>query len=35
MVPVAMNKGKSVIEIYPKSAVAAGINKLTAMILKK
>jgi len=35
MVPVAMNKGKSVIEIYPKSAVAAGINKLTSMILKK
>jgi pilus assembly protein CpaE len=35
MVPIAMNKGKSVIELYPKSAVAGGIGKLTSMILKK
>jgi pilus assembly protein CpaE len=35
MVPIAMNKGKSVIELYPKSAVAGSINKLTSMILKK
>ncbi len=35
MVPVAMNKGKSVIELYPKSAVTGGINKLTRIILKK
>ena len=35
MVPVAMNKGKSVFELYPKSAVASGINKLTNMMLKK
>jgi Flp pilus assembly CpaE family ATPase len=35
MVPIAMNKGKSVIELYPKSAVTSSINKLTNMILKK
>jgi pilus assembly protein CpaE len=35
MVPIAMNKGKSVIELYPKSAVTSSINKLTGMILKK
>jgi len=35
MVPIAMNKGKSVMDLYPKSAVAGSINKLTSMILKK
>ena len=35
MVPVAINKGKSVIELYPKSAVAGSINKLSSMILTK
>ena len=34
-VPIAMNKGKSVVELYPKSAVAGSINKLTSIILKK
>ncbi len=35
MVPIAMNKGKSVIDLYPKSAVTASLNKLTGMMLKK
>jgi pilus assembly protein CpaE len=35
MVPIAMNKGKSVIELYPKSVVAGSIEKLTNIILKK
>jgi pilus assembly protein CpaE len=35
MVPISMNKGKSVIELYPKSAVAGSIDKLTSMILTK
>jgi len=35
MVPISMNKGRSVIELYPKSAVAGSIDKLTSMILKK
>jgi pilus assembly protein CpaE len=35
MVPISMNKGKSIIELYPKSAVAGSINKLTSMILAK
>ncbi len=35
MVPISMNKGKSVIELYPKSAVAGSIDKLTSMIMKK
>jgi hypothetical protein len=34
MVPISMNKGKSVIELYPKSAVTDNINKLTNIILK-
>jgi pilus assembly protein CpaE len=34
MVPISMNKGKSVIELYPKSAIAVSIDKLTNIILK-
>ncbi len=35
MVPLSINKGKPIIDSYPRSTIAASINKLTNLILER